>query len=190
MNIRELLDEKKAVFELENSVEQNTQEVFDMMREYVNEVFMEQEDVYLNLEEKHVSVAAYNSRFGIQKFDDVSILRDPELITETGIDALKETTNWKKIALDTSRNEFITGLIMFYSQHDSLGLQQEIGRLYVNKDKRVIFRGLVGGMRIEIMDAELLEAQLPEILQSCMEDAFFEGCTYWDEEEELELMRV
>ncbi|KGP72863.1 hypothetical protein [Pontibacillus yanchengensis] len=190
MEIRDLLDEKKAVFELENSIEQNTQEVFDMMKDYVSQVFLEQEDVILSMEEKHITVAAYNSLFGISKYDDVSVLRDPELITEAGMEALNETTNWKKIALHESRNSFITGLIVFYSQHNSLNIQQEIGRLYVNKDQKAIFKGLVGGMRIEIMDAEMIPTQLPEIIQSCIEDAFFEGCTYWDEEEEYELVRV
>ncbi|MCA0984416.1 hypothetical protein LCL89_10195 [Halobacillus yeomjeoni] len=179
MDIRELLDEKRAVFELENEIQRNTQEVFDYIKDLTNQLCAGQPDAILNLEGNTISVAAYNSMLGATKIEDVSILRDSDLIPESGIEALEETTNWKKVALQEGRNEYITGLIVFESKHDSLGIEQEIGRLYVNKDKKITFKGLVGGNRIEIIEPNEIDARLPEILQSCLEDAFFEGCSYW-----------
>lgn len=180
MDIRELLDEKKAVFELENDIQRNTQEVFDLIKDLTSQLCSGQQDAILNLEGNTIAVAAYNSMLGVTKIEDVSILRDPDLISESGVEALKETTNWKKVALQEGRNEYITGLIVFQSKHESLGIEQEIGRLYVNKDKRITFKGLVGGKRIEVMEANEIDSRLPEILQSTLEDAFFEGCTYWE----------
>ncbi|MGI8316958.1 hypothetical protein [Halobacillus mangrovi] len=180
MDIRELLDEKRAVFELENGIQRNTQEVFDLIKDLTNQLCSGQQDAILNMEGNTISVAAYNSMLGVTKLEDVSILRDPELIKESGVEALKETTNWKKVALQEERNKYITGLIVFQSKHESLGIEQEIGRLYVNKDKTVTFKGLVGGNRIEIIESNEIDSRLPEILQSTMEDAFFEGCTYWE----------
>lgn len=180
MDIRELLDEKRAVFELENDIQQNTQEVFNLLKEIADELCGGQQDAILNVEGNTLSVAAYNSLLRVTKIEDVSILRDADLISESGLEALKETTNWKKVALQEDRNEYITGMIVFESKHETSGIEQEIGRLYVNKDKTVTFKGLVGGHRIEEISENEIRSRLPELLQSCIEDAFFEGCTYWN----------
>ncbi|MGM0843320.1 MAG: hypothetical protein ACQEWE_21615 [Bacillota bacterium] len=178
---RQMFEDKKKMIEIEEQIQQNTREVFDILKRTFKKAFVSEDYPDISItSENNESIAGkiYDTTIGCSIIKGVGQIKDTKLVSKTMLEQLSYQ-NTRQIALDPENSKLLTGMIVVFSSIEG-SRNGVVSRFYVNNDKTVFFKAEMGWTSYQQITAAQLDNELPGFIESSIEVGLFETKSYWN----------